>query len=148
MEAVLVLHGPNLNLLGQREPGVYGRSTLADADRLLQETATDLAVGIECRQSNHEGQLLDWLHAAPGEFHGLLLNLGALTHTSLACADAVRAIGLPAVEVHVSNVHAREAFRHHSWIAPAVLGHVSGFGIHSYALALRGLVEHLRSAQS
>ena len=148
MEAVLVLHGPNLNLLGLREPGLYGRATLADAERLLQATATELAVRVECRQSNHEGQLLDWLHAAPGTFHGLLLNLGALTHTSLACADAVRAIALPAVEVHVTNVHAREAIRQHSWIAPAVIGHVSGFGIHSYALALRGLVEHLRTSQT
>lgn len=147
MEAVLVLNGPNLNLLGQREPDVYGRATLADAERLLHTTATELAVRVECRQSNHEGELLDWLHEAPGTFDGLLLNLGALTHTSLACADAVRAIGLPAVEVHVSNVHAREAYRQHSWLAAAVVAQVSGFGIHGYALALRGLVERLREAR-
>lgn len=148
MEAVLVLNGPNLNLLGQREPGLYGHATLADAERLLQATATELRVQVDCRQSNHEGQILDWLHAAPGAYQGLVLNLGALTHTSLACADAVRAIGLPAVEVHVSNVHAREAFRQHSWIASAVIGHVSGFGIHGYPLALRGLIEHLRAAHT
>ncbi len=148
MESVLVLNGPNLNLLGQREPGVYGHATLADAERLLQATATELGVRVECRQSNHEGQLLDWLHAAPATFDGLLLNLGALTHTSLACADAVRAIGLPAVEVHVSNVHAREPFRQHSYLAAAAVAHVSGFGIDGYALALRGLVGRLRSART
>ncbi len=148
MEAVLVLNGPNLNLLGQREPGLYGHATLADAEQLLRATAMEMRVEVDCRQSNHEGQLLDWLHAAPGAFHGLVLNLGALTHTSLACADAVRAIGLPAVEVHVSNVHAREAFRQQSWLASAVIGHVSGFGIHSYPLALRGLIEHLRAAHT
>ncbi len=138
---LLVLHGPNLNLLGQREPGVYGHATLADVDADVQELARGLGIGLEARQSNHEGVLIDWLHGAEAEgFTGIVLNAGGYTHTSVALRDAIAGIRLPVVEVHLTNVWAREEFRHHSILSPVVRGVISGFGPESYRLAVLALV--------
>jgi 3-dehydroquinate dehydratase-2 len=134
---ILVLHGPSLNLLGIREPSVYGTVTLAEVDRRLRDHARRRGHSVECRQSNHEGQLVDWLHAARREgFAGIVFNPGAFTHYSIALRDAVAAIKLPVVEVHLSNVHAREEFRRHSVIAAVARGQISGFGPQSYLLGL------------
>jgi 3-dehydroquinate dehydratase-2 len=141
---VLVLSGPNLQLLGQREPEIYGRETLADIHARLGLLAHERGARVDCRQSNHEGELLDWLGNAPGHgFVGVIINAGAYTHTSLALYDAIRSIKLPVIEVHVSNPEAREAYRHASKIAPACLGKIAGFGANSYALGLRALLDHL-----
>ena len=142
MTKILVLHGPNLNLLGLREPQVYGSQTLAEIDQKLEALGQDLGVNVECRQSNHEGQLIDWLHDARAWAAGVVLNPGGFTHTSVALRDAVAAVGLPVIEVHLSNVHAREEFRRHSMVAPVCVGSIAGFGWRSYALALRALVEN------
>lgn len=142
---VLVLHGPNLNLLGSREPQVYGRTSIDAIDRMLEELAADSGGSVECRQSNHEGQLIDWLHEAPGRFDGILMNPGGYGHTSVALRDAIAAVGLPCVEVHLSNIHAREPFRHTTMTAAVCIGIVSGFGPRSYALGLRGLMDYLRA---
>lgn len=134
---VYVLNGPNLNLLGLREPEIYGRDTLDDIAAMLEDRARKLGCVIEMRQSNHEGHLVDWLHEAQAEGAiAVLLNAGAFTHTSLALYDAIRAIKTPVIEVHLSNPHAREAFRHKSYIAMAAKGTISGFGSGSYRLAL------------
>jgi len=138
---ILILHGPNLNLLGTREPDVYGRETLADINAMLTEHAQRLQVQVRCLQSNHEGELIDAIHKA--EETALLFNPGAFTHYSIALRDAVAAKGLPTVEVHLSNVHAREEFRHHSVIAPVCLGQIAGFGSYSYVVGLAALVHHL-----
>jgi len=143
---ILVLHGPNLNLLGTREPGVYGKDTLADVDRELGVLARELGVAVECRQSNHEGELIDWIHAARGSREGLLINPGGLTHTSVSLRDAIAAVELPCVEVHLSNVHAREEFRHRSLTAAVCVGAVMGFGKTSYSLGLRALAARLTQA--
>jgi 3-dehydroquinate dehydratase-2 len=140
---VLVLHGPNLNLLGLREPEVYGKETLADVDAQLQILATELGVQIACRQSNHEGQLIDWLHEARERFAAVLINPGGYTHTSVALRDAIAAIEKPCVEVHLSNVYRRESFRHTSLTAPVCVGSIAGFGVHSYLLGLRALAMRL-----
>ncbi len=145
---ILVLHGPNLNLLGQREPEIYGQDTLADINRRLEEAAVQLGVTLRCVQSNHEGALIDALHDARTWADGVIFNPGAYTHTSIALRDAVTAIGLPVVEVHLSNVQGREAFRRRSWIAPVCLGSISGFGWRSYLLALEGLTATLKDKQS
>ncbi|MBI1847720.1 MAG: type II 3-dehydroquinate dehydratase [Candidatus Rokubacteria bacterium] len=139
--SVLVLHGPNLNLLGSREPGIYGRLSLAEVDRLVQQHAATRGARVECRQSNREGQLIDWLQGARAEgFAGVVLNPGAFTHYSIALRDAVAAIRLPVVEVHLSNVHAREEFRRQSVIAPVARGSIAGFGPQSYVLGLDALL--------
>ncbi|MBM5816914.1 MAG: type II 3-dehydroquinate dehydratase [Cyanobacteria bacterium K_Offshore_surface_m2_239] len=143
MLRVLLLNGPNLNLLGPREPGLYGCATLEGIEADLRRLATELGVALDCFQSNHEGALVDRIHAARGQAEGLLINAGAYTHTSIALRDALLAVALPFVELHLSNVHGREAFRHHSFLADKALGVICGFGPTSYTLALRGLVDHL-----
>ncbi len=143
--SVLVLHGPNLNLLGQREPGIYGSLSLAEINRLLEDEGKKLQANVSPLQSNHEGVLVDAIHAALGQHEGILINAGAYTHTSVALRDAIAAVNLPTVEVHLSNIYRREEFRHHSYIAPVAIGQISGFGVQSYLLGLQGLVHHLRN---
>ncbi len=141
---ILILHGPNLNLLGQREPEVYGRQTLADIDEALSVLADELGTAVETFQSNHEGELIDQIHAAVNDgYAGIIINPGGLTHTSVALRDAISAVELPVIEAHLSNIHAREQFRQFSYVAGVVVGQVTGFGSTSYLLALRGLVAHL-----
>ncbi len=141
--AVLVLHGPNLNLLGTREPGIYGATTLDEIDRRLSAEAERLGLDLRSEQSNHEGALIDALHAARAWAAGVIFNPGAYTHTSLALRDAIAAIGLPVVEVHLSNIEARESFRHQSLVAPVCAGTIRGFGWRSYTLALQALADLL-----
>jgi len=140
-----VLHGPNLNLLGLREPETYGSATLDDVNQKLNSTATALEVELTIFQENSEGTLVDHIHASLGTQNGLLINPGAYTHTSVAIRDAIAGVSIPTVEVHLSNVYKREAFRHHSYIAPVAVGQISGFGLHSYVLGLQALVHHLRN---
>jgi 3-dehydroquinate dehydratase-2 len=141
---ILVLHGPNLNLLGTREPEVYGRTTLAEIDRELIAVGSEAGITVETFQSNHEGALIDRIHAAWRDgTNGLLINPGAFTHTSIALRDAIAAVAIPTVEVHLSNIHAREEFRRQSCIAPVAVAQVAGFGAAGYALALRGLIARL-----
>jgi 3-dehydroquinate dehydratase-2 len=142
---LLALHGPNLNLLGSREPGLYGSATLEQINAMLRERATALGAAIDCVQSNHEGVLVDRIQAALGTVDGILINAGAYTHTSIALRDALLAVDIPYVELHLSNVHARESFRHHSCLADRAVGVICGFGPASYGLALEGLVGHLRA---
>ncbi|MBV9388641.1 MAG: type II 3-dehydroquinate dehydratase, partial [Chroococcidiopsidaceae cyanobacterium CP_BM_ER_R8_30] len=138
--SVLVLHGPNLNLLGQREPGIYGSLTLDEINRLLEEEGKKLQAKVFPFQSNHEGVLVDAIHEARQQHQGILINPGAYTHTSIALRDAITAVQLPTVEVHLSNIYQRETFRHHSFIAPVAIGQISGFGAHSYYLGLQAIV--------
>jgi 3-dehydroquinate dehydratase-2 len=144
MKTALVLNGPNLNLLGTREPAVYGSQTLADVQALCQQACDTHGFALDFRQSNHEGVLVDWLHEA-GRLHavddlaGVVLNAGAYTHTSVALHDAIKGTGIALIELHISNVHAREAFRHHSCISPAARAVMAGFGVQGYALAIAGL---------
>lgn len=141
--SILVLHGPNLNLLGKREPQIYGSVTLDEIDLLLSEEAKFLAATISSLQSNHEGVLVDAIHQALGKHQGILINAGAYTHTSIAIHDALAAVKIPTVEVHLSNIYQRETFRHHSYIASVAVGQISGFGAESYRLGLHALVYHL-----
>ncbi|HEU4455998.1 MAG TPA: type II 3-dehydroquinate dehydratase [Longimicrobium sp.] len=141
---IAAVHGPNLNLLGRREPEVYGRATLADVDAALAALAAELGAEVECRQSNHEGELVSFVQDAAERVDGFVVNAGAYTHTSIALRDALAGVARPYVEVHISNVFAREPFRHHSCLADRAVGVVCGFGVDSYLLGLRGLVEHLR----
>ncbi|WP_421590852.1 type II 3-dehydroquinate dehydratase [Shinella sp. M27] len=136
---LFVLNGPNLNALGKREPGIYGGQTLADIEVLCKAEGEKLGFAVDFRQSNHEGDLVDWIHEAGDVAAGIAINAGAYTHTSIALHDAIRAIKIPVVELHLSNVHAREEFRHKSMIAPAVNGVICGFGAQSYVLALHAL---------
>ncbi|HEY7300095.1 MAG TPA: type II 3-dehydroquinate dehydratase [Xanthobacteraceae bacterium] len=139
-KTVYVLNGPNLNLLGAREPETYGRSTLKDVERLCRNAGKPLGLEVEFRQSNHEGQLIDWIQeAGANEAAGVVLNAGAYTHSSVAIRDAIKAVEVPVVEVHISNIFAREDFRQLSHIAPVAKGTVCGFGINGYALAISGL---------
>ncbi|WP_075214625.1 type II 3-dehydroquinate dehydratase [Mongoliimonas terrestris] len=133
---VLVLNGPNLNLLGTREPGVYGAATLADVELACREKAGSLGLAMEFRQSNHEGDLVDWIHEAGRRKAGVVINPGAYTHTSIALHDAIKGTGVPLIEVHLSNVHARESFRHHSFVSPVASGVIVGLGPRGYLLAL------------
>jgi 3-dehydroquinate dehydratase-2 len=144
---IAAVHGPNLNLLGRREPGVYGSQTLADVDAALAAEAGALGAGVECYQSNHEGELVTFIQQAAGRVDGFVINAGAYTHTSIALRDALAAVARPYVEVHISNVFARERFRHRSYLAGNAVGVVSGFGANSYRLGLRALVEHLREKE-
>ncbi len=148
MKRILVLHGPNLDALGTREPTIYGRATLEDIHGLLATLGAQLGCQVECHQTNHEGVLIDTLHSAKDRADGVLLNPGGLTHTSVALRDAVLAAGVPVVEVHLSNPHAREAFRQVSLISGAAVGVVQGFGPASYELALRGLLGVLTRDQA
>jgi 3-dehydroquinate dehydratase-2 len=141
---IAVLHGPNLNLLGTREPEVYGRTTLAEIDAALAALGAELGADVACFQSNHEGALVDFVQQRAGEVEGFVVNAAAYTHTSVALADALAGVARPYVEVHLSNVFARERFRHRSYIAAGALGVVSGFGADSYLMGLRALVEHLK----
>jgi 3-dehydroquinate dehydratase-2 len=143
---VLVLNGPNLNLLGGREPSVYGAQTLADVEQLCREACARHGFSLDFRQSNHEGVLIDAIHEAgaaqaAGTLAGVVLNAGAYTHTSIALHDAIKGASVRLIELHISNVHAREEFRHHSWISPVAQGVILGFGIHGYALAIAALSE-------
>ena len=144
MKTVFVLNGPNLNLLGSREPQVYGAQTLADVQALCERACAANGFALEFRQSNHEGELVDWLHEAgqlqaKGKLAGVILNAGAYTHTSVALLDAIKGTGVTLIELLISNVHAREAFRHHSYISPVAKAVMAGFGVNGYALAIAGL---------
>ena len=141
---LLLLNGPNLNLLGQREPGIYGSGTLASIEDGLRQEATAAGAVLECFQSNFEGALVERIHQAMGASQGILINAGAYTHTSIALRDALLGVAIPYVELHLSNTHAREPFRHRSYLADRAVGVVSGFGAMSYSLALQGLIDHLR----
>lgn len=141
MSQILVIHGPNLNLLGTREPEVYGRETLDDVNRRLSVLAAESGVDISFFQSNHEGELIDRVHLARQQHvAGIIINPGGYTHTSIALRDAIAAVAIPTIEVHLSNIHARESFRHHSYIAPVSVGQICGLGSDGYLLALRGLL--------
>jgi 3-dehydroquinate dehydratase-2 len=141
---LLLLNGPNLNLLGQREPGIYGSGTLVSIEDGLRQEATAAGAVLECFQSNFEGALVERIHQAMGASQGILINAGAYTHTSIALRDALLGVGIPYVELHLSNTHAREPFRHRSYLADRAVGVVSGFGAMSYSLALQGLIHHLQ----
>jgi 3-dehydroquinate dehydratase-2 len=145
MSSLLVLNGPNLNLLGRREPETYGKTTLAEIEAMICDHAARRGAQLSCQQSNHEGALVDAIHAASGRHDGIVLNAGAYTHTSIALRDAVAGVAIPTVEVHLSNVHARERFRRHSYLAPVVLGQIAGFGPVGYVLAIDALLAHLGS---
>ena len=145
---ILVLHGPNLNLLGSRENDVYGSVTLDAINRELEDLAKAEGVKLAVHQSNAEGELVDWIQKAAGAFDALLINPGAFTHTSIALRDAIAGVGIPAIEVHLSNIYRREAFRQHSYIAGVSVGQISGFGADSYVLALRAAVAHVKRAQT
>ena len=146
-QKILILNGPNLNLLGTRQPEVYGATTLADIEAMCQAKADSLGVQISFAQSNHEGTMIDLLHEARETCAGVILNAGAYTHTSVALRDAISSIMLPVIELHLSNIHARESFRHVSHIAPVALGQICGFGAAGYPLALDALVTHLRGSE-
>jgi 3-dehydroquinate dehydratase-2 len=145
-KTALILNGPNLNLLGTREPTVYGAQTLADVEALCAKTCATHGFALDFRQSNHEGVLVDWLHEAgrlhaAGKLAGVILNAGAYTHTSVALHDAIKGTGITLIELHISNVFAREAFRHHSYISPVAKAVMCGFGVNGYALAIAGLAQ-------
>lgn len=146
MTSILVLNGPNLNLLGTRQPAVYGSTTLAMVEEACRAHGETLDLAIACQQSNHEGVLIDAIHAAKGTHAGIILNAGAYTHTSIAIMDAIASVELPVIEVHLSNIHAREEFRHHSHIARVAVGQIAGFGAQSYILAIDALYGHLNKA--
>ncbi|MFK4809371.1 type II 3-dehydroquinate dehydratase [Devosia neptuniae] len=141
---VLVLNGPNLNLLGMREPDIYGHTTLSDIDALCHTAADELGLAVDFRQSNHEGELVTWIQEARGTADAILINPAAYSHTSVAIHDALKAVGLPVAEVHLSNIHQREPFRHHSYVSAVAYGVICGFGAAGYRLALHALAEKLK----
>ena len=145
MNPIYVLNGPNLNLLGQREPQLYGSTTLRDIETRLSARAAALGVGIDFRQSNHEGELIDWVHEARQHASGIIVNAAGLTHTSVPLLDALLAADLPVIEVHLTNIYRREAFRHHSYVSQAAIGIICGLGVKGYELALDGLAERLQA---
>ena len=145
MTSVFILNGPNLNLLGMREPEIYGADTLADVEMRCVAKAKTLGLTIAFRQTNLEGELVNWIHEARDKASGIIINAGAYTHTSVALHDALKAVGLPAIEVHLSNVYKRESFRHHSYLSPVVQGVICGFGVQSYEMALDGMAVILNS---
>ena len=138
---ILVLNGPNLNLLGKRQPEIYGKLTLEQIDQKVRALAQELGVEIEIRQSNHEGELVSWIQEAPKQFGAIVINPAAYTHTSIAMRDAITAAGIPTIEIHLSNIHKREPFRHHSHIAEVAVGQIAGFGVNSYLLGIRAAAE-------
>lgn len=144
MNKILIINGPNLNMLGIREPGIYGSASLKDVEESLQILAKKLGVELDFFQSNYEGAIIDRIHQAFGKVDGIVINPGAFTHYSYAIRDAIDSVKIPVVEIHISNVHAREEFRHHSVIAPIAVGQIMGFGIYGYQLALRAIVNHLQ----
>jgi len=141
---VLMLNGPNLNLLGKRQPEIYGSLSLSEIEQQVRALAKELGIEIDFRQSNSEAELIDWIHDSAGKFGALVINPAAYTHTSLALRDAISAVGIPTVEIHISNVHRREPFRHHSYIAEVAVGQITGFGATSYLLGLRAAAELLQ----
>ncbi len=145
--SILVVNGPNLNMLGTREPAVYGRATLADLDTACRAHAERRGVVVTCRQSNHEGELVDWIQAARGAHSGIIVNAGAFTHTSVALRDALLAVELPVVEVHMSNLFRREPVRHHSYISDIAVGVICGFGVSGYRFAIDALADRLLSEE-
>ncbi|ULL15432.1 type II 3-dehydroquinate dehydratase [Paenibacillus sp. H1-7] len=147
MKKILVLNGPNLNMLGVREPGVYGTLSLQAIEQRLRKLADELSVDLECFQSNHEGALIDKIHEAYSAVDGIIMNPGAFTHYSYAIRDAISTVQIPTIEVHISNIHKREAFRHVSVIAPVALGQIAGLGAEGYELGLRAIVSHLNSLE-
>jgi 3-dehydroquinate dehydratase-2 len=145
MRSFLILNGPNLNLLGTRQPEIYGTTTLSDVEAMCETHAEKLGVTVTCAQSNHEGALVDYIHAARGTHDGIILNAGAYTHTSIALMDAISSTEAKVVELHLSNIHARETFRHTSYISPVSIGLICGFGANGYILAMDALLHHLES---
>jgi len=141
--SILILNGPNLNLLGTRQPEVYGHTTLADVEAMCAEKAKTLGIEVDFRQSNHEGTLVDWIHEAKGKHDGIVINAGAYTHTSIALMDAIASVELPVAEVHISNIHQRESFRHLSYISKVAVGMICGFGPYGYLMGIDALVERL-----
>lgn len=138
-KSVLVLNGPNLNMLGLRQPEIYGTMSLKDLDRICEDAAKDAGWKADCRQSNMEGELVTWIHEARTEFDGIVINAGAYTHTSVALRDAISAAETPTIEVHLSNIHKRESFRHHSYLTPVAVGMICGLGAHGYVLGIQAL---------
>ena len=146
MIKIITVHGPNLNLLGKREKSIYGEKSLEDINNQIMQLAEELGIYVETFQSNHEGSIIDKIHSSINEFDGILINPGGYTHTSVAIRDAIKAVQLPAIEVHLSNIHARENFRHNSYISPVCIGQICGLGVDSYLLGLRGLVSYIQNA--
>ncbi len=144
--SILILNGPNLNLLGTRQPEIYGRETLADVERDCRKRGEELGLSVTCRQSNSEGQLVDWIHEARGNTAGIILNAGAYTHTSIALMDAISSCEIPVFEVHLSNIHQRESFRHLSYISKVAVGMLCGFGTFGYQMALSAFAERLNKS--
>lgn len=147
MTTLLVLNGPNLNMLGLRQPEVYGRETLADVQRLCEQAGSRLDLSVEFRQTNHEGEMIDWIHQARERVGGIIINAGAWTHTSAAIHDALIAAEVPVIEVHISNVHRREAFRHHSYVSMVAKAVLAGFGTHGYVLAIEHFARLLQGGE-